>query len=320
MSKNVILIMDKHKAFKEGFKRFIESQTDDDVYLIESIDERHQYHYDYFLLDSEMAKAIEYIDHRIFLIVNSDDECQAYERKVNRYQKANVILRQLRDQGRNFDSGLFSVAVASMSGGSGKTAVTNGLAMAMDGLGQKSLVLSFSPYCQALPLDIDLSLLIYYFSHSQPVPELLKEKILEVLQRPTGVVYGRLNTPEDSNFITLEALKQLYCYVEELCHERVIISEAPWAYGPRLESILTNSTYKLIIGDQRHSRECIKEWVNRYQKSIEYEKGFYQLKNRSKTGGRSEEIYEISMFQEDQLEKGMKEWAQKYLLTHWMKR
>ena len=317
MEKNVIIIWDKYESFVEGLKKYVESCGKGLVISIENIDEIHNVAYDYFLIARDFKNHLHLEDHRVYTLVDQlvDSENQ---KEISRFTSANQILHKL--YAENSSSESKRVTLFSMAGGTGKSELARGIC---DGLllnGCLSLYIDLSTDTGCVEQDIDLSLLTYYFHRHQEIPTVLSERIKEKLLSSKGVVSCTLNTPEDRVYLTVDVLESLIEWLATVSPNRWSIIESPWTYDEHLALLLRQSSYRVLLTDSRHSNDKCKKWIHNYQQLINNDKDFYCILNKSGKEILGDDILYVPTFDLGNVKKGMKQWANKYLMTHWMKR
>lgn len=319
MSKNVILIFDSCQSFVNGFKKYVDLSEDDEVIVIHHINEINDYKYDFLLIGAEASDQIDYPDNRMYILTFGEDAQQDDGRRINRYTKASQILSRLKQQTINNNLMQKRCLIFSMSGGSGKTLLANGLCRGLEDLGQKSLHLSFAPTIAGQKRDIDLSLLIYYLGQQGEIPESIKRLFCEKLASTKNILSCGLNAPEDVVYLTPEVLHLLFKWLDQLTTSRVTVMETTWTYGNELQVVLQHCHYRLMVSDERHSLDEVRQWRSKYEQLCGSTRGFYSILNKRTDQPNVEDGLVLPQFDIKHRVKEAKEWTCKYLLTHWIK-
>lgn len=314
MSKNVICVLDKVATFIEGFSRYVQEQTDDTIIVLKTLEEIYQQTYDVLLVDKDLVDQIPYPDKRLYTLGMDVEDGQV--NSISRFQQPQIIYQQLMTEMSAKANDTKVVSLFSMAGGTGKTTFAKALYDGLQRMGKSVFFLSLSIE-KVEKADMDLSLLLYYFHQGQKIPDTIVEKLQSLGEAGGGKCV--LNTPEDNIYMTEEVVDKLLQWLKEMNGFSYLLVELPWAYDLRLAKVLRQSTYKLIIGDHRHSPAYLSEWRHRYQTLIQQDKGFYMIANKTSVGKDYEDVYCIPVMDMHKGYREMKEWINKYLLTHWMK-
>ncbi len=317
MGKNVIIVWDKYSSFVEGLKKYVESCGKGIVIPIENIDEIHNVAYDYFLIASDFKKCLPLEDHRVYALVDQLTDSNNHK-EISRFTSGNQILHKLYTENPPGESK--RVTLFSMAGGTGKSELAGGICHGLLQNGCLALYIDLSTDAGCVEQDIDLSLLIYYFHRHQEVPTVLSERIKEKLLSPKGLVNCTLNMPEDRVYLTADVLETLIEWLATASPNRWTIIESPWTYNEHLALLLRWSSYRLLLTDSRHSSDKCKKWLHHYQQLINNDKAFYCIRNKSSKEILGDDILCVPIFDIGNVKRGMKQWVNKYLMTHWMKR
>lgn len=320
MTKNVILILDSCRAFSKGFKRYAEMKGIAQVHILDQLEAIEAYSYDYLLIDEANYEAIAYPDRRVYKLITDDRFQKNRPGAINRLSKASELIQNLEYDGRLEAHDLIKVVLFSMSGGTGKSTIATGICDAAEMHGKKALYISCSTYLQNGDKDIDLSLIVYYLYKHKSIPETVQASFIERLESSKPILNGALNAPEDIIHLTPEVLTLFTEWLNALKLNRLLIIEIPWSYSTELQIILQFATHRLLVTDERHALDDIMTWQEKYKDLINSDKGFYLLSNKSKEDAIGENHLCVPQYELSKCKKGMKEWASKYLLTHWIMR
>ncbi|MBN2898731.1 MAG: hypothetical protein JXO44_08145 [Clostridia bacterium] len=318
MSKNVILILDHCQSFALGLKRYAEIENRAIVHLLTEVQEIGAYAYDYLLVDEERYEKLLYQDRRLYRLVMGNKKESMHEGCISRHSKASHILSQLLDEKKGPQQQMMAT-IFSMSGGTGKSALAAGLCDGAETLGKGSLLISFASYVMESHNDLDLSLIVYYLHQHGSVPMAITAAAKDGLRSTKLKLNAGLKSPEDCLYLTPAVLKGLMEWMISVIEDRWVIIESPWHYGEQLQVILQYATYRLLVADQRHTREQIESWQEKYQQLIGSERGFYLIQNKN-SGTSTSEGFSIPLYDSIDCKKGLKEWTSKYLLTSWIRR
>jgi hypothetical protein len=316
MLKNVIVIMDSVSSFINGFRRYIEKETEDALIYVQSFEDLKHLTFDYLLVEESMVEKCPYKDKRLFTITSQSN---VSDKHICRFDRPNIIYHQMIENYEKSHNELSIISLYSMAGGTGKTSFAESICSGLESFGIVPFSLSFSVDMDKTS-SVDLSLLIYYFAQNIGVPESVIKSIEEKVKSAQSTISCCLNRPEDSLYLTPDVVRQLITWLCECFDISYMVIEVPWRFGPCLEEVLRLSHKKLLIGDQRHSEELLLEWQTLYRQVISSDKGDYAVLNRSKNQSTEDtQVLYMDNFEIYTLKKGMKEWCSKYLLTHWMR-
>lgn len=320
MTKNVILILDSCCAFSKGLKRYSETKGIAQVHILDKIEAIEAHPYDYLLIDEADYKAIAYPDRRVYKLITDDSFQSDKPDVINRLSKASDVIAKLNNSCQSKQHDLVKAVLFSMSGGTGKSTIASGICDAAEMHGKKTLYISFSTYIQNGHKDVDLSLIVYYLYKHKSIPETIEASFLERLESSQLTLNGALNAPEDIVHLTPDVLTLFTEWLSSLELNRLLVIEIPWSFSTELQIMLQFATHRLLVTDERHAHEEIMMWQDKYKNLINNDKGFYLLNNRSSEEAVGEMHLCVPKYELSKCKKGMKEWASKYLLTHWIMR
>jgi hypothetical protein len=320
MSKYVILLLDEYQAFTRGFKRFLEVNKLADVHIISSIEEIEGYTYDFLLVNETDYDQLEYPDCRVFRLTMETGCLKKETQVISRMLKANEIMNLLKISQEVTQARLPKVLLFSMSGGTGKSTLGTGICDAVEVCGKRTFSLSFAPNALNGEGDIDLSLLIYYFYTQGTIPSHVEHLVDQELKSSKSKLTCLLSTPEDVTYLTPKVLTLLMNWLYSMVLEHLIVIEAPWSFGPELQILLQSSTHRVLVADERHSNDDVMLWKEKYNTLINSNKEFYVVMNRVVGQKSNQSVFCIPRYEKSNCRKGIREWTNKYLLTHWIKR
>jgi hypothetical protein len=320
MSNYVILILDECEAFTKGFKRFVDVKKLAQVHIIKGIEEIERYTYDFLLLNDNYYYQVEYPDHRVFRLTMETGCLKNDHQVISRMSKANEIMNRLKTSQEVTQARLPKVLLFSMSGGTGKSTLGTGICDAVEVCGKRTFSLSFAPNALNGEGDIDLSLLIYYFYTQGTIPNHVEHLVGQELKSSKCQLTCLLSSPEDVTYLTPKVLTLLMNWLYSMVLEHLIVIEAPWSFGPELQILLQSSTHRVLVADERHTNDDVMLWKEKYNTLINSNKEFYVVMNRVTGQKSNKSVFCIPRYEKSNCRKGIREWTNKYLLTHWIKR